>query len=205
MNIIIHHGLTTGMSSLFLKTLSSRGVYIRPLVMVAHPFVPECITPKCLAHGNKGEPTPTTTVGILCPLIYIWWNSPSLIPLWHLRPSVMVAPPFVPECITPNCLAHGNEGEATPTTTVGIPHPLIYDGDSPSLIPLWHLRPSVMVVLFFLPVHYQKVYHEKEEEERPPRQQSAFFFIHIWWTLPHCFLTVIYGAPTDLKSTQNVV
>ena len=26
----------------------------------------------------------------------------------------MVAPPFVPECITPNCLAHGNEGEATP-------------------------------------------------------------------------------------------
>ena len=31
----------------------------------------------------------------------------------------MVAPPFIPECITPNCLAHGNEGEATPTTTVG--------------------------------------------------------------------------------------
>ena len=29
----------------------------------------------------------------------------------------MVAPPFVLECITPNCLAHGNEGEATPTTT----------------------------------------------------------------------------------------
>ena len=29
----------------------------------------------------------------------------------------MVAPPFIPECIiTPNCLAHGNEGEATPTT-----------------------------------------------------------------------------------------
>ena len=40
--------------SLLLKTLSSRGVYIRPLVMVAPPFVPECITPKCLAHGNKG-------------------------------------------------------------------------------------------------------------------------------------------------------
>ena len=32
----------------------------------------------------------------------------------------MAAPPFVPECITPKCLAHGNEGEATPTTTVGI-------------------------------------------------------------------------------------
>ena len=28
-----------------------------------------------------------------------------------------VAPPFIPECIiTTNCLAHGNEGEATPTT-----------------------------------------------------------------------------------------
>ena len=42
----------------------------------------------------------------------------------------MVAPPFVPECITPNCPAHGNEGEATPTTTIGILRPLIYGGDS---------------------------------------------------------------------------
>ena len=54
----------------------------------------------------------------------------------HIRPSVMVAPPFINECITPNCLAHGNEGEATPTTTVGILRPLIYDGYSPSWIPL---------------------------------------------------------------------
>ena len=77
-----------------MKTLSSRGVYIRPLVMVAPPFIPECITPKCLAHGNEGEATLMTTVGILRPLIYIWWNSPSLIPLRHLRPSVMVAPSF---------------------------------------------------------------------------------------------------------------
>ena len=34
--------------------------------------------------------------------------------------KMMVAPPFVPECIKPTCLAHRNEGEATPTTTVGI-------------------------------------------------------------------------------------
>ena len=54
-----------GLSSLFLKTLSSRGVYIRPSVMVAPPFVPECMTPSCLAHGNEGEATRTTTVGIL--------------------------------------------------------------------------------------------------------------------------------------------
>ena len=40
--------------------------------MVAPPFVPECITPKCLKHGNEGEATPTTTVGILRPLIYIY-------------------------------------------------------------------------------------------------------------------------------------
>ena len=45
----------------------------------------------------------------------------------------MVAPPFILECITPNCLAHGNEGEATPTTTVGILRPLIYGGDSTDL------------------------------------------------------------------------
>ena len=64
----------------FLETLSSRGVYIRPSVMVASPFVPECITPNCLAHGNEGEPAPTTTVGILRPLIY-GRDSPSLIPL----------------------------------------------------------------------------------------------------------------------------
>ena len=62
--------------------------------MVVPPFIPECITPKCLAHQNEGEATPTTTVGILRPLIYIRWNSPSLIPLRHLRPSVMVAPSF---------------------------------------------------------------------------------------------------------------
>ena len=32
----------------------------------------------------------------------------------------MVAPPFIPECIiTPNCLAHGNEGEATPRQQSG--------------------------------------------------------------------------------------
>ena len=46
----------------------------------------------------------------------------------------MVAPPFVPECITPK-LAHGNEGEATPTTTVGILHSLIYGGDSTDFKP----------------------------------------------------------------------
>ena len=40
---------------------------------------------------------------------------------------------FHSECITPNCLAHGNEGEATPTTTVGILCPLIYGGDSTDL------------------------------------------------------------------------
>ena len=51
--------------------------------------------------------------------IYIWWNSPSLIRLWHLWPSVMVAPPFVLECITANCLEHGNEGEATPRQQSG--------------------------------------------------------------------------------------
>ena len=45
----------------------------------------------------------------------------------------MVAPPFVLEFITPNFLAHGNEGEATPTTTVGILRPLIYGGDSTDL------------------------------------------------------------------------
>ena len=44
-----------------------------------------------------------------------------------------VAPPFVLECITPNCPAHGNEGEATPTTIVGILRPLIYGGDSTDL------------------------------------------------------------------------
>ena len=31
----------------------------------------------------------------------------------------MVAPPFVLECITPNCLAHGNEGETTPRQQSG--------------------------------------------------------------------------------------
>ena len=36
-----------------MKTLSSRGVYIRPLVMVAPPFVPVCITPKCLASTRE--------------------------------------------------------------------------------------------------------------------------------------------------------
>ena len=41
-----------------MKTLSSRGVYIQPLLMVAPPFVPVCITPKCLAHGNKGRSDP---------------------------------------------------------------------------------------------------------------------------------------------------
>ena len=45
---------------IFLKTLSSRGVHIRPSVMVAPPFILECITPNCLAHGNEGEATPTT-------------------------------------------------------------------------------------------------------------------------------------------------
>ena len=102
----------------FVKTLSSRGVYIRPSVMVAPPFVPGCITPNCLAHGNEGEATPTTTVVILRPLIY-GGDSPSLISLWHLRPSLMVSPLFVPEYITPNCLAHGNEGEATPRQQSG--------------------------------------------------------------------------------------
>ena len=66
----MHHGLTIGLPSLFWKTLSSRGVYIRPLVMVAPPFVPKCITPKCQAPWNEEEATPTTTVGILRPLIY---------------------------------------------------------------------------------------------------------------------------------------
>ena len=59
-------------SSLFLKTLSSCGVHIRLSVMVAPPFIPECSTPNCLAHGNEGEATPTIIVGILRPLIYIW-------------------------------------------------------------------------------------------------------------------------------------
>ena len=70
--------MTIGLSSLFLKTLSSRGVYIRLSVMVAPHFVPGCITPKCLAHGNEGEATPTTTVGILRPLIYIYMVELSL-------------------------------------------------------------------------------------------------------------------------------
>ena len=73
----------------------------------------------------------------------------------------MVAPPFIPECITPKCLAHGNEGEATPTTTVRILRPLIYGGDSPSLIPLLHLRPSVMVVI--LPLVHNKGLAQGEE------------------------------------------
>ena len=63
---------------------------------------------------------------------HVYWWALFLI----LRPSVMVAPPFVPECITPKCLAHGNEGEATPTTTVGIlplSYIYIYGGHSPSL------------------------------------------------------------------------
>ena len=105
--------MTIGPSSLFLKTLSSRGVYIRPLVMVTPPFVPECIKPKCLAHGNEGEATPTTTVGILL-LSYMvdtlphwffdrrWWSL-LLLPLVHNKG-----------------LAQGEEGEATPTTTVSI-------------------------------------------------------------------------------------
>jgi hypothetical protein len=57
---------------------------------------------------------------------------------------VMVAPPFVPKCITPKCLAHGNEGEATPHDNSRDSSSLIcwpYMMDTPSLI----FRPSVMV------------------------------------------------------------
>jgi hypothetical protein len=70
--ITIHHGFTFGSSSLPCYTLShlvyivgTPSLILRPSVMVAPPFVPECITPKCLAHGNEGEATSMTTIGIL--------------------------------------------------------------------------------------------------------------------------------------------
>ena len=130
----------------FYKTLSSRGVYIRPLVMVAPSFIPECIKPKCLAHGNEGEATPTTTIGILL-LSYMM----DTLPHWffdHRGWSLLLLP------LVPNKgLTQGEEGETTPMTIVG-----------------------------FLPLSYMV---------------QTFSLTY--------FLIVMYGASTDLKSTQNVV
>ena len=96
---------------------------------------------------------------------------------------------FFPSAL-PKGLTQGEEGKVTPMTTIEIlpsrtsiytstNNVGVYMVDAPSLI----FRPLVMVALLFLPVHYQKVYHEKEEEERPPRQQSGFFS-HIWSNEP---------------------
>jgi hypothetical protein len=76
-------------------------------------------------------------------------GTPSLI----FRPSVMVAPPFV--------LAHGNEGEATTTTTVGIllSHiSTVGDGRFP---PFSRVSTSYMT--------------RRRRGKRPPRQQSGFY------------------------------
>ena len=45
----------------------------------------------------------------------------------------------------------------------------------------------------------------KEEEANPTTIIGMLLLSYMVDTLPHYFLTAMYGAPTDLKSTRNVV
>jgi hypothetical protein len=131
----------------------------------------------------------------------IWWA----LPLWYIRPSVMVAPLFILECITPKCLTHENEGEATPTTTIGI-LPLQFVDSIWWILPhryfygWWWSLPLLLSCI-------TKVYHDKKESKRPhnnSRDSSSMifrqymmdtphrYFDHRWWSLLLSFQSALH-------------
>ena len=93
----------------------------------------------------------------------------------------MVAPPFVPKCITPKYLAHGKEGEATPTTIVGILRPLSYMMDT---LPHWFFWPSVMVVIPPSLVHNKGLAQGEEGKTTPTTKVGILLHslvdYHVW-------------------------
>ena len=115
---------------------------------------------------------------------------------------MMVAPPFVPECITPKCLAHGNEGEATPTTTVGI--------SSSSHIYMVELSLTDSSLTFATVgdgsssfrsrVHYTKLSSTRERRRSYPHDNSRdSSSSHIWWRLDRLTVNPKYRLIIFLK------
>ena len=149
---------------------------LRPSAMVAPPFIPKCITPKCLAPWNEREAILMTTVGIL-PLSYFdrrWWT---------LLPSS-------PSALHHNVLAHRNEGEATPTTIVGI-------------LPLSHFdhRWWSLLPLFLSALHHNVLAHGNEGESTPTTTVGILPLSYIYGRHSPS-LKVRQGDETDRKSTR---